>query len=251
MIKQYRNKKWLENKYSEEILSIFRISKLCKVANETIYKWMKRHNIPRRSLSEAIHLGKANHCKLSQEAIEWISGELLGDGNLRSQSYYSAQFAYSSQYPEYVNYISDTLNSFGIKRSGKIRRRINKDKENFTYTYSSLCYVELLPMYKRWYPKNKKVIPKYLRLTPLTCRQHYIGDGCLSYRKNGRPYIILCTDGFPISNVEWLVKQINKIGFKATKMRRNRIRISAYSTENFLNYMGKCPVKCYQYKFSY
>jgi len=252
MIKKYQNKEWLKKKYSEEILSIFRIAKLCKVANETIYKWMKKHNISRRSLSEAIHLGKANHCRLSQKAINFISGEMLGDGNLQSLSPYSARFMYSSKYLEYIQYISDTLESFGIKRSGRIKRRINKDKGNYTYTYNSLCYVELLLIYKKWYQKDKKIIPKDLKLSSLTIRQWMIGDGCLEHPKGRKSHIRLCTDGFLISDVNWLIKQLIRLGFKTTRQSsKNRIYVSAHSTEAFLGYIGKCPVKCYQYKFSY
>ena len=51
--------------------------------------------------------------------------------------------------------------------------------------------------------------------------------------------------------MKWLTQQLNKLGFKTTITADNRIRISAYSTKDFLNYIGKCPVKCYQYKFNY
>jgi len=57
-------------------------------------------------ISKTIHLQRANHCFLSKEAKEWIDGELLGDGCLQSQRRYSANFHYSSKYPEYIQYIS-------------------------------------------------------------------------------------------------------------------------------------------------
>ncbi|GAJ16322.1 unnamed protein product, partial [marine sediment metagenome] len=56
----------------------------------TIWRWLKRLNILCRSYGEANHLRQANHCNLSPKAIEWINGELLGDGCLSSQSKYSA-----------------------------------------------------------------------------------------------------------------------------------------------------------------
>lgn len=248
----YKNKEWLYKKYWNEELSICRIAKLCGVSYTTIYKWLKRYNIPRRHHSEAIHLSTANHCNLSQKAIEWINGELLGDGHLRSRSSYSASFGYSSKYEEYIEYISNTLKSFGIKQTGRIRRRIDKRHNNIIYHYVSRDYIELLPIRKKWYPKGKKMIPIDVRLTPLTLRQHYIGDGSLNHQKHGNPRIILATNGFKISEVKRLIKQLLRLGFKASRRpSRNTIGISNKFTKDFLDYIGKCPVSCYQYKFLY
>ena len=198
------------------------------------------------------------HCNLSQEAEEWLNGELLGDGCLQSpnaSTYFisrSARFKYGSKYLEYCQYVSDTLKSFGIEQVGKINERYNKDFNCYSYNYSSRCYVELLPIRKRWYPEGKKVIPRDLKLTPLVCRQWYIGDGCLVRKKWNRLSITLSTYNFPIPATEWLVLELNKLGFKATRRPSNNIiHISAYSTQDFLNYIGKCPVNCYQYKWSY
>lgn len=232
---------------------------MCEVNNTTIGRWLKRFNISRYSRAEAAHLGGTNHhCNLSQKAIDWISGELLGDGSIQSTSSYSAYFVYSSKYLEYIKYIKDTLESFGIK-GGKIRKRYHtKEKTLFakqdyhSYFYRSYCYIELLPLRKKWYPEGKKIIPKDLRLNPLVLRQHYIGDGSLSHPKNGRPYISLSTNGFLISDVNWLVEQLIKLGFKATRQPAiNVIAISTHSTKDFLNYIGRLKVQCYQYKFNY
>jgi len=211
----------------------------------------------KRKIGKATHLANANHCKLSKEALEWISGELLGDGCLSSQSKYSALFAYSSKYSEYIHYVSDTLSSFGIKQVGKIRKyRINGSVTLFpnAFYYDSKCYEELKPIYDKWYPEpnRKKIIPKDLKLTSLTCRQWLIGDGSLIHHKDGNPYIKLATYGFPFEDVRRLVKQLNELGFKAARQpSNNTIRISAYSTKSFLNYIGNCPCSVYDYKWKY
>lgn len=258
MLKLYQNKEWLEDKYIKDELSISRISELYKIDRSSLYRELVKLDIPCRSYNEANHLRRKNHCNLSQEAIEWIRGELLGDGNLDSRSIYSARFGYGSKYLEYVEYVRDILNSFGIKQVGKINKRINTRQGNISYHYFSRRYVELLPIYKQFYPEGKKIVPKDIKLTPLTCRQWYIGDGCLIHkkrgnnRKNGRPCITLFTCGFTISDVEWLLEQLNKLGFKVTRqVSRNSIAISAYFTEKFLNYIGSSPVKCYDYKWDY
>lgn len=250
--KKYCNKKWLQKKYLKEKLSTIKIAKLCGVCHETIRNWLKRFDILHRSRGEANHLRQVNYCSLSQEAIEWINGELLGDGNLCSRSSYSSTFRYGSKYPEYIQYISNTLNSFGIKQSGRIHKKYHKKYDCYTYHYESYYYKELLPIYKKWYPKGKrKIIPRDVELTPITLRQHYIGDGSLANKGRGRPFITLCTCGFTISDVTWLIRKLIKLGFRSTRRPSdNTIGISSHSTKNFLDYIGSCPVSCYQYKWA-
>lgn len=250
--KLYQNKDWLYKKYWDKKLSAYQIAKICEVTSETIRIWLKRFDISRRSISEATHLSEANHCNLVQKAVDWIYGELLGDGCLQSHSPFSANFQYGSKHLEYIKYVSKTLQSFGIEQSGKIREKYDKKWNSYAYQYASLSYVELLPIRKQWYPEGKKIVPKDIELTPLTCRQWVIGDGSLKHEKKRRPHIILATYGFVIEDVKWLVGQLIKLGFKATRQpNNNSIRISQYSTKDFLDYIGKCPVECYQYKWAY
>ena len=92
--KLYRNKDWLNNIYLKEKLSTTKIAKICNVSDETIRCRLKKNNISCRSISESVHLAKTNHCNLSIEAINWIYGELLGDGCLQPISPFSARFQY-------------------------------------------------------------------------------------------------------------------------------------------------------------
>ena len=250
--KLYRNKDWLEDKYSGKQLSTTKIAKLYNYNCRTILYWLRKLKILVRSRGEGCHLTQGNHCNLSDEARQWIDGELLGDGCIISRRKYSAYFVYGSKYLEYAQYVSDTLKSFGIKQSGKIKRYYRKKTNSYDYSYTSRDYEELLPIRKRWYPKGKKIIPRDLELTPLTLRQEYIGDGHLGHPKNRRPYIELATNGFSISDVRYFVEHLNKLEFKSTRRPSgNTVRISTDSTKDFLDYIGKCPIECYKYKFEY
>ncbi len=249
---KYCDKKWLKNKYLREKLSTTQISKLCGVSNRTILDWLYKSDIPIRNIGERIHLGKVNHCNLSQKAIEWLNGELLADGCLSSRGIHSANFTYGSKYLEYIKYVSNILDSFGIKQMGKINKRYYEDSDYSTYHYASLAYEELIKLKEKWYLNRHKIVPKDIELTPLTCRQWYIGDGSLAHQKGRMPHIRLATSGLFIEDTECLVIQLNKLGFKVTRRNHgNRIGISTYSTKDFLEYIGKCPVDCYQYKWDY
>lgn len=255
-IKLYKNKEWLKQKYVNEELSTTQIGKICNVFASIIHYWIRNYDISIRSRAEGKHmydLRRVNHCTLSQEATEWINGELLGDGCLQSRSKYSANFQYGSKYLEYIKYIKNTLNSFEIELVGRIYKYYYKGMDCYIYQYLSRTYAELLPIQKRWYPNGKKIVPRDLKLTPITCRQWLIGDGSLIHQtKYGRSYLMLYTNGFPSLDVKWLVKNLNILGFKATRRSfNNSIGISVYSTQDFLNYVGPCPVKCYQYKWDY
>ena len=237
MKKLYQNRDWLYKMYRVKMLSTVQIAELVGTCHRTIIYWLQKFNISIRSSGEGSHLRNGNHCKLSPKAREWIEGELLGDGSLLvPPGSCSARFSYGSKYLEYVQYVSDTLKSFGIEQVGRIRER--KDKKWNSYSYCSCCYVELLPIRKHWYPEGKKVVPKDLELTSLVCRQWYIGDGCLKHPKR-RPYIVLYSEGFSLNNVKWLVEKLNKLGFKATRRKDNNIGISTYSTQDFLDYKNR------------
>lgn len=251
---QYRNKEWLKDRYIKDRLSDPEIGKLCRVYQGTIGRWRKKFNIVARLRAEVSHLAKGNHCNLSQEAIDWINGELLGDGCLGSKSpNYSAQVHYGSKYLDYINYVRGKLKSFGILQMGNTSKTTVEKMNCSYYSYSSLCYEELLLLRKKWYPNNKKIIPRDLELTPVTIRQWYIGDGCLNRpkRKGSKPYITLLTCGFPTSDVLWLVKELIKLSFKTTWQKHNNsIYISTKSVKDFLTYIGPCPVERYQSKWN-
>jgi len=189
---------------------------------------------------------------LSRELLEWISGELLGDGCLYCASPYSAMFNYSSKYPEYIHYVSDTLMKFGVERAGKIYEQYHESMDCWTFHYKSRSYREFLPMHDKWYPECKKIIPRDLTLSSIVCRQWYIGDGSITHRLGKKPSIKLATCAFPVYDVKWLVEQLGEIGILATHQPAwNMIWIRACSVKDFLSYVGECPVSCYAYKWIY
>lgn len=50
--KKYMNKKWLHDQYINQKKSIPKIPKICNCGTTTIWRWLKKFNIQRRTLSE-------------------------------------------------------------------------------------------------------------------------------------------------------------------------------------------------------
>jgi len=190
--------------------------------------------------------------ELNIDALEFINGELLGDGHLTYHSNRAgSQYMCSSKYREYLEWLSDKFNSFGIEQSGKIR--FIQNKFGTAWNYSSKSYVDLKDIRLKWYPNGKKRIPKDLELTPTTMRQWFIGDGNLYYIAGKYPITRFATYGYPQEDVELLVRKINDLGIKCSRYPSdNCIGISRGYIGQFYNYMAKCPdeiKEVYHYKW--
>lgn len=240
----YRDKDWLMQKYYTEGLSLRAIGKLQGVSNISITRSMERFNLKRRTKAEGKHYSNGNSCDLTKEAKDWINGELLGDGCIIQHGNYSAQFHYGSKHREYICFVSTTLSSFGIEQAGNIRMQGGND-----YHYCSRSYPELLKIQKNWYINRKKTVPKDIELTPITCKQWFIGDGTMISRDRTFSYIVLCSMGFSSECIDVLTHKLNNIGFSTRVNGKRNITIRTISTKDFLEYIGDCPVDCYQYKW--
>lgn len=53
-MERHKDRNWLCRKYWVEELSMHKIAKICKVANSTIFNWMNKFNIPKRTISQAL-----------------------------------------------------------------------------------------------------------------------------------------------------------------------------------------------------
>jgi len=99
---QYKDPEWLKEKYHHENLSGSEMADLCGTTKQTIYDWMRRHDIDRRdkSTSAKLRAEKYPHTQLSEEDIKkggnwwddateqeqeefrnWLSEERMGEKN--------------------------------------------------------------------------------------------------------------------------------------------------------------------------
>ncbi len=207
---------------------------------------------------------RSNHVDLSSTALQFLTGELLGDGCLHRPSRLSARYVHGSKHKAYLQWLSTSLSSFGIRQIGKIQQIVGSNhvvKAYTSYLYTSAHYVELLPLWRKWYRRateeekgrrSIKIVPKDLKLTSLTCRQWYLGDGCLV--KDSSDYIKMATCGFTDPEVSFLIEKLKELDLRVTRYKSKDLSILTRSTKAFLDYIGPCPTQIegvYGYKWDY
>lgn len=64
-------------------------------------------------------------------------------------------------------------------------------------------------LYNEWYPNGKKVLPKNIKITPLSMLGWFCDDGNISITKHNRCHIKLSTNGFAIDDVNLLAENLS------------------------------------------
>lgn len=243
----YKDEAWLRHQYIELGKTFEQIGKEQGVKLQTIWKWAKRFGIKSHDWNEE----KANHVDLSEEALEFISGELLGDMSITMNGAASARIEYSSKYKLYLEWLAEQLAQAGIKP-----QRIAEYPTNWGrhFIYSSISYRELVALREEWYPDGKKHVPSSLTLTPLILRQWYLGDGALHTGRDKTSWIFFATDSFTREELKFLAEQLIALDLPVSlPASRGIIRIGARGVARFLKLIDPCPsgiVSIYGYKFS-
>lgn len=237
--KKYKEEKWLRAQYYESGKSLRDICTLEGVSQKTIANYMDRFGLARRPATNV------NHVDLSNEATQFLTGEMLGDasviwGNKPTSAYYSI----TSKHELYLKWIETKLLSFEIRRRGVLRSY--KNRYGTYWILQSRYYRGEMPILRRrWYPKGKKIVPQDTVLTPLTVRMWFIEDGSAiasNYVKN----IELATNGFTKEDVRFLVVKLNDAlqTERIYQTKANTIRLSEQRViKSFYEYIGDCPTE--------
>lgn len=219
------------------------------ISIDTVTQNLKDFNIPRRKTAEWMSNPEIN---LSALEMEVMNGALLGDGCLWKGKAGNACFSYLSSVYNHVQciweYFKDYSTKKGIVRSTHFDKRTSKTYTRFSFR--TQCNTALTDLRSKWY-KDSKIVPKDLKLTPLTCLIWYIGDGHLSIRDYN---IKLSTNSFSLSDIQdVLLPQLKD--FEATSMKATNNQYVVYiprrKVKNFLEYIGDCPFEEYKYKWDH
>ena len=191
----------------------------------------------------------ANNYYLTDKSVEVMNGLLLSDGCLQYRNdSLNACFSQTCKYKEYLDYLKEQL-SFPSKIASYnyIDKRWNKRiYSNQLTTKQSELFSSL---YREWYPTGEKQVPNNLKLTPITLLHWFLGDGY-----GGDHSINLCTDSFSESHINYLITELDNLNIKSNIQQHGkhpRIYIPTKYQMEFLGLIGRCPVKCYEYKWDH
>ena len=233
----YRNRAWMEEKVQQR-MTLRKIASLCGAHHSTILTWMHIHNLPTPRPK------KLWHCDISPRMVELFDGLLLGGGALLIRDKgNSAYFVTRSETKEYLEWVETRLKSLGISQV-RIAASERKDKKQALFTGT---YYELLPVYKRWYRKEKKDVPLDFSLTPDIALCWFLRGGHFEQNDGKtRKAIRIWIDRYSVAGRRRLIKELVKIGMHPSlyvMKRGTMIRIPTAESQLFLDYIGigECP----------
>lgn len=219
------------------------ISKKNSYSIQRIKNILLKNDIKIINVSESKRIYHQRSVNISDKLLEIIYGELLGDGHIRPTQH-QAFFQYNTSNKEYCMWLKKQFNNDGIKTSKiyKINNGVGVSGNILvSFHFKTISTIEFKDIREKWYD-NIKIVPEDLNLTPTIVRHWWIGDGSLSSQK-------FATNGFLKRDVDLLVNKLNNIGIKSKRYKDNTIYVSRKSIKELISFIGKCPVKSYNYKW--
>ena len=231
------------------------ISEYFNVSEDVINRLQKENNF--------IYIRKEKQYSeyvLTNKQIEVLYGCLLGDGclNIHKEGK-NATFSYTSKSKEMVEYVYNFFNNITNSDSIKCVSYYDKrtDKVYTQYRFRTKVHPIFTKYYYEWYKDGKKYIPNNLVLTPTICLFWYLGDGSLNNNGNSSN-INFATHCFDKTDIETVLMsqlyEYNPVLVKAGVSKSGDIQYRLYIHREyitkFLNFIGKCPVKYYLYKWN-
>lgn len=163
--------------------------------------------------------------------MEIIDGVLLSDGWVPTDSNGSDEtrpllLEQKEQHRDWVVQVaaqlqSESVPSWFYEIPERFRRKLTRGKlyefvESARVRLSTPSHNVFKQQLDRWYPNGEKIVPKDVRLTPLSIAHWYWGDGCTA----GPTTMQFCTDSFTHAEVAGLaaqLKQLFDIGSRVAK----------------------------------
>jgi len=260
---------WLHYKYIVQGLSIKNIKELVNAKeSNSVRQSLIRHNIPVRNISDGLTYRRNDDYFIFDEEV--INGCLLGDASLgihNKKSDISVPYFHKKNiHWEHIVFVASKLFSQNvgsrIKFCINLNKKLKSGKHPQSYYLRSLSHKELVPLYKKWYPKWNnyvKVVPEDLNITPTVLLHWFMDDGNAYQRrvhsKTKQIHITLCTECFTETDHEFLRDIINNNFNLHAKIRKYhqgtgfRLHINQKYVPSFYEIIGKSPVKSMEYKW--
>lgn len=158
--------------------------------------------------------------QLNQQQTNIVNGILLGDAWIFKTGGKNASLRceHSIKDREYVDGIYKLLQPFSksiTTRNG--RTTVINDRKvvgGATCLFNSIASPIFTELRNQWYFNSKKIIPTHLNLNFETVAYWFCDDGCnyeCKYKKSkfNKRYGLFCTNGYDLSQVEYLVSQLS------------------------------------------
>lgn len=188
-----------------------------------------------------------------------FDGIMLSDGNVSYPAVASPtrnpRFQQTSKHREFLEWV-EISTGLELRYSGPMDAYLKQTGRTYQYHIArSRCREDLRGERERWYPGNaRKIVPPDFKVTPTSMMAAYLGDG-----STGRtsPSLILAMYGYTWLEVDrHLVEPLRAIGFsvghyacKTQGRGGGQIGFARASMQDFLDWIGPCPVRSYDYKW--
>lgn len=193
------------------------IAKKYKVTDKSVSAWKKKYNISKIQIKQ-----EKFPALLTDEQKEIIDGVLLGDGwlsnpktgNRNKNSYLGIE--HSAEQLSYLEHLNQALKPYAYNIYNKVRNNPFKTKEthkkNIELCGFHTAQLEIFTkLREKWYPQDKKIVPRDLNLTWRTLAYWFCDDGSnLLGKRCIRRHGVLCTNSFSIDDVEFLISKIKE-----------------------------------------
>lgn len=238
------DRKWLEKKYADERLSDQKIAEISGVSCRTINYAREKLNVISIPASERIRLPRHN-IELNDVALGILTGHLLGDGGIRDNGNISSRFYLTTKHFEYAKWVCESLKDVGMESVVRKRR-----EGCVNYRVEGRNYPELKALRNKWY-KPKKIVPRDIQLSSGAMLRWWMDDGSINRKR--WPQVVFCTDCFSMDDLYFLRGKIREIGMDVALYRKGgklcRLLLPSKFHQKFYEYIGKCPVECFRYKW--
>jgi len=238
---KYKQKPWLKEQIQVKGLSQNDVADIAGVSKSTIQYYKEKFDINTHKDNQ-----KNKSVSLSQEHIDIIEGELLGDASLhRVDSCGNAKLQSTDKHTEYIEWLRSLL------PDDMFTDQYVFDVNNGANMLVSRNTVELDSLLDKWY-EDEKSVPSSFSLNSTNLLHWYMCDGTLSteehpildMRWTGRGEAKLLSD-----MIEHLGIDVNLNEFERESGKYWRIYVKAGSVTDFFEVIGDCPIQCYSYKW--
>ena len=230
------------------------------ISRGTIYKSLVKHKIKLRSKSVSVSRSMStlniDQSYMNEGKFSILDGSLLGDGYIsfkKNSGFQNSRVVIGTSSKQWAKYAMKGLEEYN-PCDPVVYQKIDEKHPNPIWESKTKSHPDIIKQAKRWYsgPSESKVVPRDVRVTPVSVMLWYLGDGSFTYSQNSNAaQLRLATCSFDETQINILRNKLLENGIKSTIYRSKMdIHIRSESIKNFFNFIGwESPFSDYDHKF--